>query len=350
MKSVKVPPPAELLSAAHVGEGAHEAAVEQAQPVRAEGGVHAGPVGSVPREQERVAAGPPLIDAIDEGDRDLRAVGGGGVDPLGSIPGGVEAAEDLVLLAQDLLACLHVVVEDGARRGHGAVEVTQDPCIELAVPPGRYAIGGLAEVDLVPLASVPGEDAQADQPRAAHGDHQVVPEQLEALEEFVFAVGNDDLPVLSLGLSDGSPHESEVLRLVVRAQVEVLAEVIQRILVSAHAGQEHLEVATGFVRAEKPHLGSEGVVGDDEDIALRFRLAHAAIESLVAFFVDQLVGGRIGAQHMAVDAVGAQGIGVLLGVEDGAIVVRPLEVAGYVQTGITWDRTSPVTRSLNTTV
>ena len=161
---VVVPGLAQVAPAADVGDGHHEAAVEQGQAVRGEGHRVGEAVGAVGGEEERRPSVARQALLVDEGDRDLHPVLGGGEHPLRGVPRGVVAARDLLLLQQGGGPLLRVVVEDRARGHERLVGVAEDLGVELGVLPREGRVGGLGEGDAVPLAR-----AQVGDPRAGAG-------------------------------------------------------------------------------------------------------------------------------------------------------------------------------------
>ena len=87
-----VPGLAEFATAADVGDGEDDAAIEKADAVGAKGNGHGEAVAAVAIEEERGAAIARSAEAIDDGEGNLRAVGSGGVETLAAVEGGVVAA------------------------------------------------------------------------------------------------------------------------------------------------------------------------------------------------------------------------------------------------------------------
>src|SRR5882757_8978075 len=116
-----VPGLAEFAAAAHVGDGVDHAAVEQAQAIRTEADWYGDAVAAVAVEEQRSAGVARSVAAIDEGERNAGAIGCGRVQALTDVLLWIVAADDGLLLAEDLLAGTQVVVEDGARRDEGFV-------------------------------------------------------------------------------------------------------------------------------------------------------------------------------------------------------------------------------------
>src|SRR5258705_9475667 len=116
-----VPGLAEFAAAADVGDGIDHAAVEQAQAIRTEADRNGDSVAAVAVEQQRSARVARSFAAIDDGDRNARAAGRCGVQALTDVLLWIVAAEDGLLLAENLLAGTQVVIEDGARGDEGFI-------------------------------------------------------------------------------------------------------------------------------------------------------------------------------------------------------------------------------------
>src|SRR6266436_1652564 len=111
-----VPGLAEFAAAAHVGDGVDHAAVEKAQAIRTEADWDGNAVAAVAVEEQGSARVARSVAAIDDGEGNPGAVGRCGVQALADVLGWIIAAEDGLLLAENLLAGAEVVIEDGARR------------------------------------------------------------------------------------------------------------------------------------------------------------------------------------------------------------------------------------------
>ena len=86
---------------------------------------------------------------------------------------------------------------------------------------------------------------------------------------------------------------------------------------------DDLPLAVGRVGVQEAVLGADSGVAGDDEVGLALGLAHAAREGLVLFLKHQHVLAHVGAQHVLVDLRRTQGHGVLLGVEEGLVVVGP---------------------------
>ena len=256
------------------------------------------------------------------------------MQPLHHVTPPVIAAQDLVLLEQRTLARGHVVVVDRARRGERSVPVAQDVRVQLGVGGQRGQVGRLIEGDFV-LFPLPLADAQAGEPSLALREHEVIPEQLEPLQEDVAPVRDDRFPVVRRRLFDGGPHELEVLGPVeVGPDVEVVPEVVEAVFVPALAREEEGELALGIARFEEAMLVGQRVGGGDDDVPLRFRLADAGTELLVVLLVHERVVRGVGADAVPVDLVRTQGAGIPSRIEERPVVLGPHHVAGGALDGL----------------
>ena len=328
--AVLVPLPPHLLSAADVRHGIHEAAIQQADAQRVEARVHAVAVRTVPVKQQRVRSVLPETLAVDQRDRHADAVLRGGVDPLRLVVGRIESPQHLFALEQLLLAGDHVVVVDRRRRGHRGVVVAHQRRVEVEVHGREGGVGRLAEVHVVFLRPRPGPDAELHQPRLPLSHYQVILEDLEILQQDVVPVREYLSPVPDRRASHRGLHQPEVLRVAVGPDVEVAAGVIDGVLVIPLARQEDPECSPRRVGVQVAVLAAQRLGGGDHEVLLGLGLEDETPEGGILLFVDQPVVGRVGAQHVPVDAVRAERHRVLLGVEDRLVVVGPGHVAGDV--------------------
>ena len=176
--------------------------------------------------------------------------------------------------------------------------------------------------------SVPGPHANLGQPVPAFCQNEVVLEELEVLEEDVGTIGDDLLPIRARRLRHGRAHEAEVLRAVVGADVEVIAEVIDIVLVAAPARLEDLERLVGVRGRDEAIFVRQCLRRADHDVRLGLRLEDEGVVGVVLFFVDELVRRGGGADDVAIDPIPAQGHRVVPRIEQRPVVFRPRDVAG----------------------
>ncbi len=175
----------------------------------------------------------------------------------------------------------------------------------------------------------PRSDPEPDEAAFPLPDDEVVAEQLEAFDEHVFAVRDHLLPALARGFGHRRPHEPEVPRAVVRPDVEVVAQVIDVVLVLALAREEDGRFVFGVVRIHVAVLGRERLGRRDDHVAPRFRAEHPGVEGFVGLFIDEHVRRSVRSQPVSPDLVPAERDCVLLRIEDRSVVVRPGEVSGH---------------------
>ncbi len=226
--AIFVPVAAQLLTATDVGDGVDEAPIQQAQAGAAEVGIHAGAIGAVAIDQQRVGActTPCLLEhvlAIDQRDRHGHAVPGGHPESLAGVLLRLEARHRL-LLEQGALAAGHVELIGGWGRGHGGVAIAQGAGLRLRVVGEPGDVGRVVEGDLFLLAVLPVDLAQPGQPLVALFHHQPVPEQGVALQQHVGIGGDHRLPALDRALF--GLVQAEVLAVLVGAHIEAATVVI----------------------------------------------------------------------------------------------------------------------------
>ena len=131
--------------------------------------------------------------------------------------------------------------------------------------------------------------------------HEVVVEDVDALEQDVVTVGQDVLPVVVAGGVHGGLHQLEVLGVAVGHDVEVVAVMADVVLQIALALLDDLPLAVGGVGIEVPPLRADGGAGANDEVLLAFGFADAAREGLVLFFKHQHVFADVGAQDVLVN-------------------------------------------------
>ena len=107
--------------------------------------------------------------------------------------------------------------------------------------------------------------------------HQLVPEELEVLEQHVLPMGNDLLPVIRFGPFDARSDQPEVLRIFVGQNEEAVSQVTERVLVMALAWKKESEVRVGSIRGKETILVRDGLLAGDHDEPFRFRLVEALL-------------------------------------------------------------------------
>jgi len=203
---------AHLLAAAHMGNGIDEAAVQERQPHRGEGGLDAVAVSAVTVEQGRVGGILFEIFAIDQRQRDFHAIGRGGVDPFGDVVGRVEAAQNRLAFDEGEGSGTHVVVEGSLGRGQRGIGQAQERCVIVAGHLRRERVDGFGQRHVVFQAAGELADANVRQGVEALGDDQKFGEGVDRFDGRLISRWDLLAPILSLGILNGSRDEAEVAR------------------------------------------------------------------------------------------------------------------------------------------
>ena len=316
--------PSHFATTTDVGDGVHKPAVQHAQARHREARVHAVPVAAVGVQQKRIVpcALHPL--AVHNAHRHLHSVPRLDHHTLARVVVGIElASEDFLLLQGFDVARGKLVFQDAAWRGHRGVAVPQLLGVEVGVGSDIRRVGGVVERDVDIGRAVPALDADPVETFLPFLHHQVVVEDVNAFEQDVVAVRKHIFPVVVGRRVDGGLHQLEVLGAAVGDDVEVVAVVADAVFQIAFTLLHHLPLAVGRVGVEVPPLGAHRGAGANHEVLLGFGLANAARESLVLLLKHQNVLADRRAEHVLVDLEGAQGHGVLLGVEERFVVVGP---------------------------
>ena len=138
---------------------------------------------------------------------------------------------------------------------------------------------------------------------------------------------NHFLPVRATRPSDRRAHEPEVLGMVVRQDIEVVAEMVGGILVAPFAREDDLERRVGLVGADVTILGRHCLRRLRHDVPPRFGLEDRDVIRLILVFVNQLIGPRGCAEPVPVDLIGPHGDGIGLRVKQRAVVLGPRDPA-----------------------
>ena len=269
--------------------------------------------------------------AVDQRHRNLHAVPRGHHQVLRLVVHRVEAPQDLLLLDQGALAGVQVQVVGGVGRGQRRVAVAQGMRIHLRVVTDPRRPGGVVEVHRLVHAPIVRQDPQVRQAPVALLQGDPVGERIHVLQQHVLAVGNHLVPGHEVGAPDRALHEAEVRGVQVGQDQEAVALVVDVVLQVAGPRLEDAELAGGVVRLQDAGLGAEGLVAGDHKVAVGFGAADVAGEGVVVLLVDQHVVLRIGADAVAPDLERAQGLRILLRVEQGAVVQGPGHVAGHLR-------------------
>ncbi len=190
-----------------------------------------------------------------------------------------------------------------------------------ALAPGKRGVGRLGKGDPVGCARSEVDHPELGEPVLALEEHVVALEEVRALEHHLGPCGHHLLPVLAAGARDRRLHQAEGASLVVHADVEEVAVVIDVVLLLGDARGHDRPLAVGLVRGQEAGLG-RGVAADAHDqVAEAPRPADPHVERLVLLFVDEVV--RAGSEHVPVDPIRALRRFVFHGVEERPVVRGP---------------------------
>ena len=192
--AVLVPAPALVGSAAHVGDGVDEAAVDQREAIAREARLDRIAIGAVAGEQKRRGAVELGVAPHQERHRHALAVFGAGEDEPGEIALGIEAG-DLLLLDERPRAGGAIVVEDLLRPVHRRIAEAEEPRIEFVDRLEAEGVGLLVERDVVRLAAPKIVDRQARAAVLARQHDEIIPEQRRIGDEAAVAMRDDVAPV-----------------------------------------------------------------------------------------------------------------------------------------------------------
>ena len=157
---------------------------------------------------------------------------------------------------------------------------------------GADGVDRLREVDRGSGAAAvaASDDADARQRVLALVEDRPVLEEVEVLEHHVVAVRDELLPVLAAGIGDRRRDEPEVAALVVGADVEEIAAVVDGVLVLGLARRDHLQLRR---RRSRPGGSATSEVvwllDRDEHVVAAARAVDADAEALVLLLVDERV-------------------------------------------------------------
>src|SRR6185312_12918791 len=190
-----VPRLAEVHATADVGDGVHEAPVEQAQPIRTESWIDTNAVGSVAIEQHWRMPVPRKTFFVHQRDRDFDAVRRGRVNPLGLVQLRIVAAQHRLLLLQLALAGFHVVVVDRSGCYERGVVETQQWGVKFGVGAEFGSIDWLRKLDRVLGPGAQVANANLRQAAMALFGYQVILKCSDALDRNALATRNNFLPI-----------------------------------------------------------------------------------------------------------------------------------------------------------
>ena len=141
---------------------------------------------------------------------------------------------------------------------------------------------------MLPLAR-PRSDPDLGEAVLALLKHEVILEHFNPRQQHIVSMRDDLPPMLRPRLPDECLHQAEILRVEIRADVELVVTVVHVVLVLPFSRQEDGERAGRVVCLEKAILGAERLKRRNHQVFLGLGLEHGGAEGLVRFLVDQLV-------------------------------------------------------------
>ena len=284
-------------------------------------------VGAVAVEHAR--RGEVQAAAVHDGDRHPRPVIGGGPFAVGGVAGGVEVAQDGLLLQQRLHPVGQADLQHARGRHHGGAPDAQRGRVGLGVgtePGRRRAVdggddpGGGQRVGAEGVRSGvgQGQDAHLCLRVGALAQHEGAGEGVDVLDPHPGAVGDDLAP--GVGTRGGARRgvrggqDTEVLGVLVGQRhepagaAEGRGEVVEGVFDPLAPGHDHGRGREGLVGGESQPLGRVGAVQADEHEGLVAGRAGAEGEAAVLLLVDERVLIRVAAQAVAPELVRAQGV------------------------------------------
>ena len=319
-----------------MGDGEHEAALEQRQ---ARGGKtrHRGvAVGAVAVEVQRRRAVARHAARVDDGDRHLGAVAGRGRQPLGHEARTIVAARNALLLPPAQFAAGQVVVVHRVRRRQRGVAQAQRVGGVFLVVAEAHRAGGFGEVDAlferrlararrVAATAAPQQADLVDAADALLHRHEAV-EHAEVDEVARVGRRHQHAPggLRRVGLR--GDDQAGVLVRVVGLDDEAVALVIHLVLVLHAPRRDHQRRPRRIVRGDETRFAGHMVPGGDDHIAPRSRAPNADEEARVLFLVDHPVLRNRRAEGVQAHLIGPP-LFVHHGVEERRVVGRPHRIA-----------------------
>lgn len=99
--------------------------------------------------------------------------------------------------------------------------------------------------------------------------------------------------------------------------------VVGVIFVMVFAGGDQLEFAERVARGEKANFAGGVAVDDEDEISTAAGALDVNVESLVGFFIEELVGADGLAEDVAIKAMGTLGEGIFDYIEEKAVIGGP---------------------------
>ena len=283
-----------------MGDRPHPAAVDEAQPRRAERGLLAQAIGPVAVQHDGRAAVARRRLQAQRRHRHLRAVTRLDEEALGHVARSIVARGHLLRLAQRALLRPDVVVDPLARRRRRLVHEAHHRGVELVAGGERQRVGRLVLLDQVFLAGAVA-DGDARQRVGALQADQVAPQGRQALDVAARLVRHDVLPVGAVRVAVVRLHDLEVDRAIrVRVHVPGAVEVDGCVELALLAGGEHPGCSGGLGGCDEVVLARLLVAHADEDEVAAGRRVDPQEHARVLLLVDHDIGAAAGGptQHL----------------------------------------------------
>ena len=130
-------------------------------------------------------------------------------------------------------------------------------------------------------------------------------------------------PVFAAGAGDGRRHEAEVAALVVGADEELIAVLLDFVLLVLHARRDDFPFAGRLIGGQETRVAGGVAAAVDDEILMAARALNANVKALVGIFVGDGIAGDRCSQRVTVHAMLALGLLFLDGVEQGFVVGGP---------------------------
>jgi len=333
--ALAVPAPALLGAAAYVGDGIDEAAIDQGQARGREPRRDRDAIGAIAIEQAGRRAVERGILSEQQRDGHQFAVRRGRHDPAGDVACRIVTGRHLLALAQDPLARRKVVVPHLGRRGHGRIIEAHQRLVETIAGVEAERIGFLGEFHSVLDSRFQRTHHDAREAVLALEPHQMPAKGGDGEDQPAGLVRHQLAPVGARGRGERRGDDLEVLRPVrIGLDEEALRSLEVRMVLDAVSQPDgaRLDEARGrldVLEVEEMDLAGLVVAAGDQAETAGLGAAERDEEALVRLFIDQHVGGRVGADDMAIDEARP-----VLGVAPHIIEVVRIRAPQYVAGGL----------------
>ena len=162
------------------------------------------------------------------------------------------------------------------------------------------------------------------QPVAPFTDHQKILEDVNILQKHVVAVSDHLLPIFLQCLIVRGLHQLEVGRSIgIGQHIKDTIKVINGVFQSPYPGLKDPELPHRIICSQDLVFGRKGAVGADHQETVAFGLVYIGAKGLILFDVYQYILLVRSTAAMPIDLVRSQGLWILCGVEERAVIVGP---------------------------